>query len=202
VELVVYQTRGREYPTDSTLKEILVASSSRRPKQNKAGVPAASASRARKGKLSGGIIAISSAAIVSVYALGRANSNAVSNPLMVESPTAAASAAPSAGATVAASTSRNQPASTPIATYKDGSYTGSGDSRHGGMQVKVVIKNGKIASANVASCSTRYSCSDVDPLVSEAVSRQGVPVHYVSGSTDSSQAYKQALTSALRQAKA
>jgi uncharacterized protein with FMN-binding domain len=65
-----------------------------------------------------------------------------------------------------------------------------------------VINGGKITSANVVSCSTRYSCSDVDPLVSEAVSTQGVLVHYISGATDSSDAYNEALLNALAQAKA
>jgi uncharacterized protein with FMN-binding domain len=192
-------------------------SNSPRPKQNKARVPAASAFRARKGKLSGGIIAISSAAIVAVYALGRTNSSAVSNQPMVHAPTAAASvtpsaaptvvagagptAAPSAAPTAASSSSPSQPTSTPTATYVDGSYTGSGNSRHGGMDVTVVISGGKITSANVVSCSTRYSCSDVDPLVSEAVSTQGVLVHYMSGATDSSDAYNEALLNALAQAK-
>jgi uncharacterized protein with FMN-binding domain len=185
-------------------------SSRPRPKKNRAGAPAASASRARKGKLSGSIIAISSAAIVAVYALGRANSSAVSNQPMVHAPTAAASVTPSAaptvvagaGPTAAASSSPSQPTSTPTATYKDGSYTGSGNSRHGGMDVTAVINGGRIISANVVSCSTRYSCSDVDPLVSEAVSTQGVLVHYISGATDSSDAYNEALLNALAQAKA
>jgi uncharacterized protein with FMN-binding domain len=65
-----------------------------------------------------------------------------------------------------------------------------------------VIKNGRITSANVVSCHTRYSCSDVDLLVSEAVSMQSVPVHHVSGATDSSKAYNQALANALDQATA
>ena len=177
-------------------------SSRPRPKKNKAGVPGVAAFRARKSKLSGGIIAVSSAAIVAVYALGRANSSAVSNQPMVHAPAAATSVTPSAAPTAAASSSPSQPTSTPTATYKDGSYPGSGDSRHGGMDVTVVIKDGKITSANVVSCSTRYSCSDVDPLVSEAVSTQGVLVHYISGATDSSDAYNQALLNALAQAKA
>jgi uncharacterized protein with FMN-binding domain len=187
-----------------------MTSRSTRPKQNKAAVPTTSAFRARKGKLSGSIIAISSAAIVAVYTLGRSNTSAVSDQLMVDAPTAAASAvssAPVAGAvraapTVTPSANRSQPTPTPAESYKDGTYTGSGNSRHGGMQVKVVIKDGKMTSANVSSCSTRYPCSDINPLIGLAVSKQSVPANHVSGATDSSQAYRQALTSALKQAKA
>ena len=49
------------------------------------------------------------------------------------------------------------------------------------MQVKVVIKDGKITSANVTSCGTRYPCSDVNPLIKAAISKQSVPTSHVSG---------------------
>ena len=185
-----------------------MASTSRQPDQNKAGAP--SASRARKGKLRGGIIAISSAAIISIYTLGHANTSAMSDQLLADAPIAVAtSIAPSAKAvsgvravpTVAASTNGSQSAPA-AAAYKDGSYTGSGNSRHGGMNVTAVIKGGKITSANVTGCSTRYPCSDVNQLIRAAVSQQSVPVNHVSGATDSSKAYKQALTGALTSAKA
>ncbi len=186
-------------------------SDSRRPRQKNIGVRPASRSRARRGKLSGSIIAISSAAIVSVYALGRTNTSAVSGQFAVEAPTAAAtsvarSAQAAGGAratpTVAPTNGGTPSSATTSTTFKDGTYTGSGMSRHGGMQVTVVVKNGKITSANVTSCGTRYPCSDINPLISAAVSKQGVPASRVSGATDSSQAYRQALTNALNQAKA
>jgi uncharacterized protein with FMN-binding domain len=145
--------------------------------------------------VSGGIVAISTAAIVAVYTLGRTNANAVSNQFFVDAPTATTS---SAG--VAPTAIGGAPAA--ATAYKDGTYTGSGNSRHGGMQVKVVIKDGKIISANVTSCSTRYPCSDVNPLISLVISKQSVPANHVSGATDSSQAYRQAVTNALKQAKA
>jgi uncharacterized protein with FMN-binding domain len=178
----------------------LTASRSRR-KQSKEGASIASAFKARKGKLSGGIIAISSAAIIAVYAIGREYSSAASNVLTSAAPAAVASVAPAAAPTQAAADS-GQPTASAAATYKDGSYTGSGNSRHGGMDVTVVISGGRIISANVVSCYTRYSCGDVDPLVSEAVSMQAVPRDHVSGATDSSKAYKDALAAALEQARA
>jgi uncharacterized protein with FMN-binding domain len=171
---------------------------------------------ARKGKLSGGIVAISSAAIVVIYALGRANTSLGSDQQFVDAPTAAATAPAGArvnppptirpGATARAgapvSPAPTQAPATAALKYKDGTYAGNGTSRHGGMQVTVVIKDGKIASANVTSCGTRYPCSDVNSLVRAAVSNQAVPVNHVSGATDSSQAYRQGLTNALNQAKA
>jgi uncharacterized protein with FMN-binding domain len=188
-----------------------MTSSRPRPKQNKGGVRTASTFKARKGKLAGSIVAMSSAAIISIYTLGRANTSAAYDQLTADAPTAAAVAAPSvqaapgvrAAPTVAPSTTPAQSASSPTAAiYKDGSYTGNGNSRHGGMEVTVVIKDGKIISANVTSCGTRYPCSDINPLIRAAVSKQSVPANHVSGATDSSKAYTQALAGALKQAKA
>ncbi len=188
-----------------------MTSRSSRKQQTEATVPTAPRRRARKGKLSAGIIAISSAAILSIYTLGRANTSSAFEQLTIDAPTTAATlVAPGSQASGgvrtassgAPSTSRAQPTAIPNATYKDGTYTGSGTSRHGGMQIAVVIKDGKIASANVTSCSTRYPCSDINPLIRAAVSQQVVPANHVSGATDSSQAYRQALSSALKQAKA
>lgn len=148
-------------------------------------------------------MAISTAAIVAVYTLGRTNANAVSNQFLVDAPTAAATqVAPSASPVPGAPSSTGSAQSpTAAASYKDGTYTGSGNSRHGGMQVAVMIKAGRITSADVTSCSTRYPCSDIDPLIGLTVSKQGVPANHVSGATDSSQAYRQAVTNALKQAK-
>jgi uncharacterized protein with FMN-binding domain len=70
------------------------------------------------------------------------------------------------------------------------------------MQVTVVVSGGKITSAAITSCQTRYPCSDVDSLVKAVVSQQTVPANHVSGATDSSTAYKQAVNAALAQARA
>jgi uncharacterized protein with FMN-binding domain len=64
----------------------------------------------------------------------------------------------------------------------------------------VVIAGGKIVSADISQCSTRYPCSDVDPLIPEVVSRQAAPIHHISGASDSSQAYHDAIVKALAQA--
>jgi uncharacterized protein with FMN-binding domain len=63
-----------------------------------------------------------------------------------------------------------------------------------------VIKGGKISSAAISRCGTRYSCSVINALVSEVVTRQAVPVDHISRATDSSNAYKQAVTNALANA--
>lgn len=159
--------------------------------------------RRRKGKLSGTIIAVSSAAIISIYTIGRTTTNAAyeqsaANPVAA---VGASQANPATSAQPAAPPSTGGQAAASV-SLKDGTFVGSGTSRKGGMQVTVVIQGGKITSANVTSCGTRYACSYVDPLVRAAVSTQRVPVNQVSGATESSRAYKQALTNALNQAKA
>lgn len=174
----------------------------------------------RKGKLTGTLLAAGAAAIVSVYSIGYINTEAdTSVPFQAAAP--AATTAPAATATPGTAqtpaTTRQRSAAAPAATatpvpsvsngtaqtagYKDGTYVGSGTSRHGGMQVTVVIAGGKITSAAVTTCQTRYPCSDVASLVTSVVSKQAVPVNHVSGATDSSNAYKQAVSSALAQAR-
>jgi uncharacterized protein with FMN-binding domain len=86
------------------------------------------------------------------------------------------------------------------ASYRDGQYTGLGTSRHGNIEVQVVVQGGRIVSADVSRCATRYPCSRISSLTGETVQRQAAPVNYVSGATDSSNAYKAAVRNALAQA--
>lgn len=65
-----------------------------------------------------------------------------------------------------------------------------------------MISGGKITSASVTGCGTRYPCSKVNLLVNEVLSTQAIPTHYVSGATDSSMAYRGAVQQALSQAHA
>jgi uncharacterized protein with FMN-binding domain len=75
-----------------------------------------------------------------------------------------------------------------------------GTSRHGSITATVVIEGGEIMSASVTNCQTRYPCSDVNALVSAVLTNQTVPTTNVSGATDSSRAYKTAVTQALQKA--
>ncbi len=177
----------------------------------------ASPKKKRPGRLTGSLIGISSAAIVSVYAAGYLNTRAANGQIVSPADSAATTSATNAGSAVAAPSIAQQtsgvsgnagaspakgssaPASQ-SAAYKDGTYTGMGSSRHGSIQATVVVKSGSIVSANVTGCGTRYPCSKVNSLVSQVVSRQSAPVNYVSGATDSSSAYTQAVQNALAQA--
>jgi uncharacterized protein with FMN-binding domain len=89
----------------------------------------------------------------------------------------------------------------PKSQYKDGTYTGWGTSRHGDIQASVVIEGGRIMSATIAQCLTRYSCSWIAPLPPEVVARQSAEVDYVSGATESTNAFYYGVLEALGKAK-
>jgi uncharacterized protein with FMN-binding domain len=218
--------------------------------------PAPKKAQAKGKKVANSIVALSSAAIVSVYGLGYLHTQAAearltTNIAAENTPVAIATAAPTATtapvptatqmpafntpflnptATIAASSrtgiAQNTPTPTaspaPIAAaatvappatkaptkaattaaYKDGSYTGTGSSRHGSIAATVVIQGGKIVSANITQCGTRYPCSQISSLPGEVVSRQSSKIDFVSGATDSSTAYEGAIASALSKAAA
>lgn len=85
--------------------------------------------------------------------------------------------------------------------WKDGIFYGWGTSRHGDIQASVEIKGGKIVGAYISQCLTRYSCSWVSMLPGQVVARQSSEVDYVSGATQSSNAFYYAVVEALKQAK-
>lgn len=185
--------------------------------------PSTPAERARKlwkpgrsGRMKAGLVGLSSAAIVSVYAAGYVNTRAHETPNVAAA--AVATVAPSATPTTrslptqstsgsqaqptARATSTPTPAAAASASYKDGTYVGVGTSRHGSIQATVQVQNGKIVSAEITGCGTKYPCSKVSNLPGQVVARQTANVNYVSGATDSSRAYMGAVAAALAQAKA
>ena len=103
------------------------------------------------------------------------------------------------------------PASTPTDTaaksdntqvgWKDGTFTGWGGSRHGDIQATVEIKAGRIISAWISICATQYSCSWIDSLPGQVVKRQSPEVDFVSGATQSTNAFYYAVVQALHKAK-
>ena len=85
--------------------------------------------------------------------------------------------------------------------YKDGTFSGWGTSRHGDIQASVVVEGGRIASAVISQCLTRYSCSWISNLPPQVVGRQSADVDYVSGATQSTNAFYYAILEALSKAK-
>jgi uncharacterized protein with FMN-binding domain len=65
----------------------------------------------------------------------------------------------------------------------------------------VTIENGRIASAIISQCRTRYSCSVIENLPPEVAQRQSPEVDYVSGATQSANAFYGAVVEALEKAK-
>jgi len=188
-------------------------------------------------KMHPGLVALSSAAILSVYgagyvlsqpaavslAAGLPSNSPESTPGATSTPAASATAATSSvpstsarsSARAAAPATAGAPASSapntsaqPSAsaaassatTLKDGTYTGSGTSRHGGVNVSVTIQNGRITAAPITSVTTRYSQNVIAGLPAAVVGAQSARVNAVSGATDSSSAYMQAVQQALAKA--
>ena len=93
------------------------------------------------------------------------------------------------------------PVAPPKSAFKDGTYYGWGTSRHGDIQAAVVIEEGRIIVARVERCLTRYSCSWITPIPPRILSKQATTYDYVSGATESSDAFQDAVSEALSQAK-
>lgn len=126
---------------------------------------------------------------------------APSAPLAVTTPAAPVSSAPVAPPAQAPAASA-APADTEHSLgLHDGTYTGWGTSRHGDIEATVVIKDGAIASATISRCLTRYSCSWISHLQAQVVKRQSPEVDYVSGATQSTNAFYYAVVEALGKAK-
>ncbi len=190
-------------------------------------------------KPANGVVALSSAAIMAVYAAGYIHTAAaattiVTPPAVVtivattSTTTAASLLTPTTSAAIATATAAptviaatavvtntttatvgviatptTQATQTAAATsaYKDGTYTGSGTSKHGGVTVAVVIKNGVIVSSAITASNTRYPISRIAALPGEVIAAQSANIDLVSGATDSSTAFQTAVASALTQAK-
>ena len=64
-----------------------------------------------------------------------------------------------------------------------------------------MIEDGRIASATIAQCYTRYSCSVIAKLPPQVAERQSPETDYVSGATQSTNAFYYAVVDALSKAK-
>ena len=90
-----------------------------------------------------------------------------------------------------------QPAASKESKFKDGTYSGWGYSRHGDIQAAVVVQDGRVVSAEITQCLTRYSCSVIDMLPAQVIGRQNAFVDLISGATESANAYSNAIFRAL-----
>lgn len=123
-------------------------------------------------------------------------------PIQASSP-AATLAPPEASAAAATAALIPQPAPAPPApsgNWRDGTYTGWGTSRHGDIKAQVVIRDGRIVEAAIASCETRYPCDVISDIIAQPVARQSPEVDRVSRATESADAYYYGLVEALKEA--
>ncbi len=87
-----------------------------------------------------------------------------------------------------------------LPVWRDGYYTGWGQSRHGDIEAHLTIKEGRIVDAGILSCETRYPCSVIDSILSQPVEFQSPDVDKVSRATVSANAYYWGLVEALKKA--
>lgn len=160
-------------------------------------------------KLNPKLVAISSAAIVTVYAIGFVRTDASLTEtgtnlasLVSPSPAAPTPITPARAAATAPSPVASARAPGAPTSYADGTFTGSGTSRHGGFAVSVTIASGRITAVNITRTTTRYPASRIARLPDQVIERQSASVDMVSGATDSSQAFRDAVARALAQATA
>lgn len=85
--------------------------------------------------------------------------------------------------------------------YNDGTFVGWGYCRHGQIQSTIVIEHGRIVSAEITQCGTRYSCDWIAKLPPQVVSRQSAEVDFVSGASESADAFYYSIEDALKKAK-
>ena len=64
----------------------------------------------------------------------------------------------------------------------------------------MVIRDGRIVEAGIASCETRYPCDVIDKIIPQPVARQSPDVDAVSRATESADAYYFGLVEALKDA--
>ena len=125
----------------------------------------------------------------------------VDSVLPAPAPVAAAPAPPPAPPAAQVADSSAQPPDKPRAQWKDGVYFGYGTSRHGDIEASVEVNGGRITAAYISRCLTRYSCSWIAALPPQVLTRQSADVDYVSGATESTNAFYYAIVQALSKAK-
>ncbi len=104
--------------------------------------------------------------------------------------------------------SEASPAITSKSAYKDGEYSGNNaDAIYGNLRVKAIINGGKIADVqfldypNDRETSIRINTKAMPILTKEAIMVQNAKVDIVSGATQTSEAFRESLASALERAK-
>jgi len=142
--------------------------------------------------------------VTAPFAIGEAKSEAAGPPLPAPAPAPPAPPTPvvTPPAVTAPTTSASvTDASGAVLKWRDGTFSGWGTSRHGDVEVTLIIERGRITTAAISRCLTRYSCSWIAHLQPQVVERQSPEVDNVSGATESANAFYFAVVEALKSAK-
>ncbi len=154
-------------------------------------------------KLKTNLVALGSAAIVAVYAAGYALTEHVT-PTAGQTPPAigATVPAPDAATAIAQSMAAEAPPGGPLGdqAYRDGTYAGTGRAGRGQIAVKVTIDGGKVTGVKITHSTTYFPTSQISRLPGEVVKNQSADIDFVSGATQSSLAFRNAVAAALAQA--
>jgi uncharacterized protein with FMN-binding domain len=169
---------------------------SNRPTAGQPAVP-----RSQRGKSN--LVALGSAAVLAIYAAGYLRTAAAAERLAsAEKKQGKSTAEKTTSVLVPARSLHPTRASFAAATYTytDGVYYGWGHCRHGDLQSCVTIQGGRIVTAAISECRTRYPQKVIAKLPPQVVARQSPSVDWISGATESSEAFSDATLAALLQA--
>jgi uncharacterized protein with FMN-binding domain len=161
-------------------------------------------------KMNRRLVALSASAVATIYLTGFLATQPVavtmaadeaSSVLAATTTPATATATPSvvvgASATATPTTS-----ATATGTYADGTYSATGTSRFGNVSVSVTIAAGTVSNVQITKVTTSFPMSRIASLPSQVIAAQSANLNVVTGATYSSQAFKQAVQTALAQAQA
>jgi uncharacterized protein with FMN-binding domain len=146
------------------------------------------------------LVALSTSAIAAIYFAGFVATRAAD--AGIASAAAAATSVPIATATTVVATATTTSSAPSVTAYRDGTYSGTGTSRRGGVSVSLTVASGRITNVSISSVTTQYPSSRIASLPAQVVASQSSQVNNVSGATYSAQAFRLAVQAALTQASA
>ncbi len=136
-------------------------------------------------KMSRGLIALSSLAVLTVYGAGYALTQPAADLVsQLQTP------------------SGDMTAPERAAPYRDGTYSATGTSPFGDVTVAVTVQRRRITAVTITQCTTYFSRDWIAGLPAQTLARQSAAVDLVSGATGSTAAFHDAVRDALRQARA
>lgn len=137
---------------------------------------------ARRRKVSGELLALSTTAVVGVYIAGYVITQPAADALALVVP----------------------PSSPQVAVhgYRDGTYLAEGRSRFGNVYVTVAISGGRISQVWINAVTTTFPPQLIAGMPRQVVDRQTASIDLVSGASASSAAFIEAVRVALAQARA